>query len=102
MTQPKTKIVIPENILVNWQEILNIISHLASIPAALIMRLRDDDIEVFVSSQSEGNPYHPGDSEHFQGSGLYCEHVIRTQKNYLFPMLWQMTTGKITRTSSGT
>ena len=85
MTHKKTEIVIPENILVNWQEILNVISHIASVPAALIMRLRDADIEVFVSSQSEGNPYHLGDREPFLGSGLYCEHVIRTQKQLLVP-----------------
>ena len=85
MTNHKVEIVVPENILVNWQEILNIISNIASVPAAVIMRLRDDDIEVFVSSQSAGNPYHLGDSEHFLGSGLYCEHVIRTQKKLLVP-----------------
>ncbi len=69
----------------NWQELLNILSHTANIPAALIMRLRDADIEVFVSSQSEGNPYHPGDSEQFHGSGLYCETVIKTQNKLLVP-----------------
>ncbi len=85
MINQNAEIVVPENILENWQEILNILSHIASVPAALIMRLCADDIEVFVSSQSEGNPYHPGDSEHFQGSGLYCEYVIRTQNKLLVP-----------------
>jgi hypothetical protein len=85
MINEKVEIVLPESIMENWQEILNILSHTANIPAALIMRLRDADIEVFVSSQSEGNPYHPGDSEHFQGSGLYCETVIKTQNKLLVP-----------------
>lgn len=83
MTKQKIEIVVPADILANWQEILNLISNIASVPAAVIMRLRNEDIEVFVSSQSEGNPYHPGDCEHFLGSGLYCEHVIRTQKELL-------------------
>ena len=83
MINEKIEIILPENIMENWQEILDILSHTANIPAALIMRLRDADIEVFVSSQSEGNPYHPGESAHLQGSGLYCETVIRTQNKLL-------------------
>lgn len=85
MIDKKIEIVLPENIMENWQEILNILALIGNIPAALIMRLRDDNIEVLVSSQSEGNPYHPGDSEHFQGSGLYCETVIRKQNKLLVP-----------------
>ena len=85
MINQKVKIIVPENILENWQEILNVLAHTANIPAALIMRLRDADIEVFIASQSEENPYHPGDSEHFRGSGLYCETVIRTQHKLLVP-----------------
>ncbi|MCX6138896.1 MAG: GAF domain-containing protein [Ignavibacteriales bacterium] len=85
MINDKIEIVLPENIMENWQELLNILAHVANIPAALIMRLRDADIEVFVSSQSEGTPYHPGDSAQFQGSGLYCETVIRTQEKLLVP-----------------
>lgn len=85
MINKQVEIIVPEDILENWQEILNILCQIADIPAALIMRLRGDKIEVFASSQSEGNPYHPGDSEHFQGSGLYCEHVIKTQNKLLVP-----------------
>ena len=55
------------------------------IPATLIMRLVESDIEVFVSSHSKGNPYHPGDKEHFVGSGLYCETVINTKDKLLVP-----------------
>jgi transcriptional regulator with GAF, ATPase, and Fis domain len=85
MINEQVEIVVPANILESWQEILNILCQIAGIPVALIMRLRGDRIEVFASSQSEGNPYHPGDSEHFQGSGLYCEYVIKTQNKLLVP-----------------
>jgi len=85
MINEQVEIVVPDDILENWQEILNILCQIASIPAALIMRLRGDKIEVFASSQSEGNPYQPGDSEHFQGSGLYCEYVIKTRNKLLVP-----------------
>ena len=49
------------------------------------MRVIGPDIEVFVSSQSEGNPYSVGDKEHLIGSGLYCEHVISTKRKLLVP-----------------
>lgn len=81
----EVEIVVPENILGNWQEILNSLARLANIPAALIMRLHDADIEVFVASQGKENPYHPGDHERFQESGLYCETAIRTQDKLLVP-----------------
>lgn len=85
MINEKVEIFVPENILENWQEILDILADTANIPAALIMRLHDAAIEVIVSSRSEGNPYHPGDRERFQESGLYCETVIRTQTKLLVP-----------------
>jgi GAF domain-containing protein len=68
-----------------WQNIVDIMAKLIGIPAALIMRLVESDIEVFVSSQSDRNPYHPGDHEHFFGSGLYCETVINTNEKLLVP-----------------
>ena len=63
----------------DWQENVDILAQVCTVPAALIMRLRDPEIEVFVSSDSPGNPYTPGDAEHVWDSGLYCETVIRTQ-----------------------
>lgn len=49
------------------------------------MRLRDPYIEVFVSSQHKGNPYHPGDKELVWNSGLYCETVIKTKEKLFVP-----------------
>ncbi|MBN1812515.1 MAG: GAF domain-containing protein, partial [Anaerolineae bacterium] len=40
---------------------------------------------VFVASETEGNPYHPGDKEALMDSGLYCETVIRTKNRLLVP-----------------
>lgn len=76
---------IPAANLKAWQEIVDIMAELIGIPAGLIMRLNEPDIEVFVSSQTEGNPYHPGDKEKFWGSGLYCETVIKEQNKLLVP-----------------
>lgn len=83
--QAGPEIVVPEFTLAKWQNIVDIMARLMGIPAALIMRLVASDIEVFVSSRSEGNPYHPKDHEHFAGSGLYCETVINTNRKLLVP-----------------
>ena len=74
---------IPEAISAKWQAIADLLAELIGVPAALIMRLVKSDIEVFVSSHSDGNPYHPGDHEHFFDSGLYCETVIKTNSKLL-------------------
>lgn len=76
---------IPDTFLAQWQSIVNTMTELAGIPAGLIMRIDKENIEVFVASHSEGNPYHPGDHEHLAKSGLYCETVIRTKQPLLVP-----------------
>ena len=85
MLSHEIQVEIPEATLENWQEIVDILSEIIGIPAGLIMRLTGSDIEVLVSSNSDGNPYHPGDKEHFWGSGLYCETVIKSQDLLLVP-----------------
>ncbi|MBT3231297.1 MAG: GAF domain-containing protein [Calditrichaeota bacterium] len=76
---------IPDEFIEKWQSIMDIAAELIGVPAGLIMRIVDEDIKVFISSHSEGNPYKPGDSEHLIGSGLYCEKVISTQGKLLIP-----------------
>jgi len=56
---------IPDPILERWQEIVNLMADMLAVPAGLIMRILGEEIHVFVSSRTEGNPYHPGDHEHF-------------------------------------
>ena len=63
----------------------NILARILDVPAALIMRLQEPYIEVLVSSESEGNPYKPGDKEKVWGSGLYCETVINTRDKLHVP-----------------
>lgn len=69
----------------SWQEVVDILTELIEIPAALIMRYSDPYIEVFISSQNKDNPYHPGDKEILWGSGLYCETVIKTNNKLHVP-----------------
>jgi len=71
--------------LAKWQQLVDLLARLADVPAALIMRATAAEIEVFVSSASSENPYHPGDREHLVGSGLYCEDVITRRDRLLVP-----------------
>lgn len=74
-----------ERTLDEWQGLVDIMAELADIPAGLIMRLTEDDIEVLLASRTDGNPYRPGDREHFLDSGLYCETAIRTRSRLVVP-----------------
>jgi diguanylate cyclase (GGDEF)-like protein/PAS domain S-box-containing protein len=73
---------VPPEILKTWQETTNLIADILHIPAALIMRVHEQEIEVFVSSNSEGNIYEPGERA-FLDTGLYCETVMDTKKPLL-------------------
>jgi PAS domain S-box-containing protein len=74
---------IPHIFMKKWQEIADLIALIINIPAALIMKVEDEHMEVFISSNTENNPYHPGDKEKW--NGLYCETVIKSQKKLLIP-----------------
>ena len=74
---------ISEKTLQQWQDAVDLLARTAGVRASLIMRLIGDEIEVFVSSSTQGNPYHPGDREYLYGSGLYCEAVIQAQEKLL-------------------
>lgn len=76
---------IPGELLADWQDIVNLVAQLMEIPAALIMRVAGEDLEVFVASASDGNPYAPGDRKRLHGSGLYCEAVINSEERLIIP-----------------
>lgn len=68
-----------------WQSIVDTLSQIAHVPAALITHVYPGGIEVSAAancSDPSGNPYHGGDS--FQlGTSHYCEAVITTQQPLL-------------------
>jgi len=83
--EPTIRLAVPDSFLEKWQSIVDLMAKLVGVPAGRIMRIVGQDIEVFVSSQSHGNPYKPGDKEHLLGSGLYCETVLKTRAKLLVP-----------------
>lgn len=68
-----------------WQSVVDLIARIAGVRAALIMRVEDENIEVFVASRTKGSPYTPGGREVLPNSGLYCERVVKTGEMLLVP-----------------
>src|SRR5258708_14423052 len=73
---------VPSEIVEKWQEIVDLLAEIMEVPSALIMRVEAPNIEVFVSSESKGNPYHPHEIACLN-RGLYCETVMSTRKSLL-------------------
>lgn len=74
---------VPERLLAQWQELMNMLALDCQVPSALIMRLHPAELEVLISG-GDGSPYHAGERERLS-SGLYCEHVIATRARLLVP-----------------
>jgi hypothetical protein len=73
---------ISQKTLNDWQKILDYLCNMSNIPAALIMRVYEERIEVCVANSNKDSPYKVGDSESLKGE-LYCEEVINTQNELL-------------------
>ncbi|POZ61325.1 ATP-binding protein [Chromobacterium alticapitis] len=67
-----------------WQQVLDLLARLVSIPSALIMRVQAPQIKVFLSSHSAGNPYEEDEMADL-GTGLYCETVMSTRRELTVP-----------------
>ena len=67
-----------------WQEIVDLLAEVLHVPSALIMKVEPPNIKVFVSSESEGNPYER-DEVACLNTGLYCETVMKSRALLLVP-----------------
>ncbi|MGL1891658.1 MAG: hypothetical protein OCD02_08525 [Spirochaetaceae bacterium] len=77
-----------------WQNIVNMMAELIDVPAALIMKIDEDNIKVCISSETVGNPYKVNDKNNLHNSGLYGETVINSNNELLVPdarksLLWK-------------
>jgi diguanylate cyclase (GGDEF)-like protein len=81
----KDGIDISENILQEWQRIVDLLASIGKVKAALIMKKSEDELEVLLSSKTKDNPYQIGQKERYINSGLYCERVIKQGKMLLVP-----------------
>jgi PAS domain S-box-containing protein len=75
---------IPDEVILKWQRIVDLMAKTVGVPAGLIMRVDPPQIEVFVSSETGGNPYEQGERADLD-SGLYCETVMKQRSPLLVP-----------------
>jgi PAS domain S-box-containing protein len=76
--------VIPDELVIKWQRIIDLMVKTVGVPAGLIMKVDPPQIEVFISSATEGNPYKKGERADLN-TGLYCEMVIKQRGPLLIP-----------------
>ncbi len=81
---PILELQIPNEVLQNWQITTDLIAELVGVPVALIMRVHEKEIEVFVKSNTEGNVYEPGEKA-LLDIGLYCDRVMLSRNELLVP-----------------
>ena len=84
---------VDELILEKWQQMINLVADIFEVKAGLIMRITKDNMEVFLRSNNEDNPY-AFDGKDQLGHGLYCETVIGEDRelyvdNSLHSEIWQ-------------
>src|SRR6516164_2833643 len=75
---------LPVETVHKWQEIVNTIAELMHVPSALVMKVEPPNIKVFVSSESDRNPYERNELAPLN-TGLYCETVMKTRQSLLVP-----------------
>lgn len=66
---------IEELVVKKWQKIIDLTAKIVNVPSGLIMQITENSMQVFLKSNSKGNPYPEGGSDSL-GHGLYCETVI--------------------------
>jgi hypothetical protein len=83
-----------EDVLKEWQNLLNETAEILSVPAGLITRVDGNEIEILLSSETEGNPYPAAITSPYPNSGWYCEYTLKSKglnliPNALLDPVWQ-------------
>ena len=70
---------IPQDMLLKWQRVVDILARLLDVPAGLIMKRVPPEHRVFIASRNQGNPYVVDDMFTLD-TGLYCDTVMRDRR----------------------
>ena len=73
---------IPDDIVNKWQKIVDITAGIMKVPTGLITRFTDEVLEVFIASNTAGNPYKRFDKDSL-GIGMFCETVAGKRQQML-------------------
>jgi c-di-GMP phosphodiesterase len=74
-----------EDVLKEWQNLLDETAEILGVPAGLITRVDTNEIEILLSSETEGNPYPAVYTSQYPDSGWYCEHTLKSRGLNLIP-----------------
>lgn len=74
-----------EDVLNEWQNMLDDTAEIFGVPAGLITRVDGREIEILLSSETEGNPYPAAASAPYPNSRWYCEHTLKSRGIHLIP-----------------
>lgn len=66
---------IPDDLLKKWQRIVDLMGCVTQTPAALITRVTDEHVEMFICHSHINNPFSSNEKSP-RNCGLYCDHVI--------------------------
>jgi len=82
---PFNRETLTEDVLKEWQNLLNETAEILGVPAGLITRVDGNEIEILLSSETEGNPYPAACTSQYPDSGWYCEHTLKSRGLNLIP-----------------
>ena len=82
---PFNRKTLTEDVLQEWQNLLNETAEILGVPAGLITRVDGNEIEILLSSTTEGNPYPAACTSQYPDSGWYCEHTLKSRGLNLIP-----------------
>jgi hypothetical protein len=74
-----------DNVLKEWQSMLNVAAEFFDVPAGLITRVDGKEIAILLSSESKLNPYTAGYTTQYPDSGWYCERTLKSNDLLLIP-----------------
>jgi len=84
-TNPYNREKLTEDVLKEWQSLLDETAEILCVPAGLITRVDGNEIEILLSSKTEGNPYPAAYTSQYPDSGWYCENTLKSKGLNLIP-----------------
>jgi transcriptional regulator with GAF, ATPase, and Fis domain len=82
---PFNRKTLTEDVLHEWQNLLNDTAEIFGVPAGLITRVDGKEIEILLSSEADNNPYPAAVTSQYPTSGWYCEHTLKSRGINLIP-----------------
>ena len=82
---PFNRETLTEDLLKEWQNLLNETAEILGVPAGLVTRIDANEIEILLSSDTEGNPYRAAFTSQYPDSGWYCEYTLKSEGLNLIP-----------------